>query len=222
MTNFRDVEKISAYLDGQLSESDSKRLETRLASDAGLVSVLTDLRAARGILRKLPKRKAPRNFTLTRQMVGLKPPLPRTYPVFRLAAVFATLLLMVSFTVNAMSPYVSFGAPSGTAFGFGGGCEEPCDEGFALEAPAEESAPMMEAMPVAPTATGADSETEEPGMKSMDAPGEMEDEPLPPDQARTRSEAPIPVGWILSLFILALLSGSVTWLMRRSAAQKWR
>jgi hypothetical protein len=221
MTNFRDIEKISAYLDGQLGESELKRLETRLASDAGLASVLTDLRAVRGILRKLPKRKAPRNFALTRQMVGLKPPLPRTYPVFRFATVFATLLLMVSFTVNAMSPYVSFGAPSGTAFGYGGGCEEPC-EAFALEAPAQESAPMMESMPVAPTMTAADSETEEPSMKSMDAPEGVEDEPLPTDQARAGGEAPIPVGWILSLFILALLSGAVTWLMRRSAAQKWR
>jgi anti-sigma factor RsiW len=122
MKNFREIEHLSAYLDGQLDTSELARIESRLNSDPELASILSDLRATRGILRKLPTRKAPRNFTLTRQMVGLKPPLPRTYPVFRFATVFASLLLMLSLTVNAMSPYVSFGAPSGV-YGFGGGGE---------------------------------------------------------------------------------------------------
>ena len=83
MKNFREIEQLSSYLDGQLSSSESKRLEARIASDPELASAFNDLRAARGILRKLPARKAPRNFTLTRQMVGLKPPLPRSYSFFR-------------------------------------------------------------------------------------------------------------------------------------------
>ena len=63
--NQRDLELLSSYLDGQLKPSDSARLEARLSSDADLRSVLDDLRAARGLLRQLPMRKAPRNFTLT-------------------------------------------------------------------------------------------------------------------------------------------------------------
>ena len=58
MKNFRDIEQLSLYLDGQLNSSDSKRLESRLTSDPELVSALNDIRAARGILRKLPARKA--------------------------------------------------------------------------------------------------------------------------------------------------------------------
>ena len=40
------------------------RLEKRLAVDAGLRQVLDDLRVARGLLKRTPRRKAPRNFTL--------------------------------------------------------------------------------------------------------------------------------------------------------------
>ena len=78
MKNFRDIEQLSSYLDGQLSPSDSARLESLLSSNPDLASAFNDRRAARGILRKLPSRKAPRSFALSRQMVGLKPPLPRS------------------------------------------------------------------------------------------------------------------------------------------------
>ena len=83
--NQRDIELLSSYLDGQLSSSDVNRLEIRIKTDPQLASVLTDLRATRSLLRKLPQRRAPRNFTLTRKMVGQNPPLPRAYPVFRFA-----------------------------------------------------------------------------------------------------------------------------------------
>ena len=75
--NRRDTEKLSAYLDGELKPSDSTKLEARLKTDPELASVLNDIRATRTLLRKLPSRKAPRNFTLTRKMVGQNPPLPR-------------------------------------------------------------------------------------------------------------------------------------------------
>ncbi len=52
--NFRDVELLSAYLDGQLNPSDANRLESRLSSDPDLRAVMDDLRAARGLLRQLP------------------------------------------------------------------------------------------------------------------------------------------------------------------------
>ncbi len=102
MKNFRDIENLSASLDGQLNESESAQIKNRLTSDRELDSVLSDLSFARNLLRLLPKRKSPKNFTLTRQMVGLKPPLPRTYPLFRLATIFATVLFVFSFSVNAL------------------------------------------------------------------------------------------------------------------------
>jgi anti-sigma factor RsiW len=120
MKNFRDIELLSSYLDGQLSPSESARLEARLSSDTELASAFNDLRAARGILRKLPARKAPRNFTLTRQMVGLKPPLPRSYSFFRFSTAFATVLFALTFAANALSQIPLIGA-NGGGFGMGGG-----------------------------------------------------------------------------------------------------
>ncbi|HUG34343.1 MAG TPA: zf-HC2 domain-containing protein, partial [Anaerolineales bacterium] len=116
MINQRDLELLSAYLDGELNPSDSARLEARLKNDPALDSVLDDLRAARTFLRKLPKRRAPRNFTLTRKMVGLNPPLPRSYPAFRFVTAVATLLFFFTFGINTLAP--QFLQPIG--FGMGG------------------------------------------------------------------------------------------------------
>jgi len=180
MKNFRDIEQLSAYLDGELGKAESKRLETRLANEPQLVSVLSDIRSARGILRKLPKRKAPRNFTLTRQMVGIKPPLPRSYGFVRFSTAFATILLVVSFAFNFLSlgmgsgaaseasapqygggygggggddiarPQSGGGSDSEVQPGIGGGCAEPCD-GAQVEAPA--AAEESAASDLAPEAT---------------------------------------------------------------------
>jgi hypothetical protein len=126
--SFRDVEKLSAYLDGQLKPSEIVRLESRLQSDPELATILKELRQTRSLLRQLPQRRAPRNFTLTPKMVGQKPPLPRTYPVFRFATVLATLLFFFTFATNFMAPrLVRTGAPYpyGIGGGGGGGAEEP-------------------------------------------------------------------------------------------------
>src|SRR6185503_19798600 len=135
--NQRDLELLSSYLDGQLSPSDSARLESRLQADAQLAAVLNDLRATRTLLRKLPARRAPRNFTLTRKMVGQNPPLPRSYPFFRFASALATLLFVFSFGLNSVSCIT---AP---AFGMGGGgdasSEQESTELFAESAPATEA-----------------------------------------------------------------------------------
>jgi len=161
--NFRDVELLSTYLDGQLNPSDSARLESRLKTDPELVAVMDDLRAARGVLRQLPSRRAPRNFTLTPKMVDLKPPLPRAYPVFRFASVFAALLFFLSYATNLVAPRLSAAsAPYGYGVGGGGGCseEEPCEAAPALEMPAAPQEPF--AATEAPVATEAPALAEAP------------------------------------------------------------
>ena len=115
--NQRDLELLSSYLDGQLKPSDSARLEARLSTDSNLRAVLDDLRSARGLLRQLPLRKAPRNFTLTPKMVGKNPPLPRIYPAFRFVSALATLLLFVTLGFNFLAPQMASQAPG---FGMGG------------------------------------------------------------------------------------------------------
>ena len=233
MKNFRDIETLSAYLDGQLSASDAARLEARLKTDPELASVMNDLRAARGILRKLPARKAPRNFTLTRKMVGLKPPLPRTYPLLRFATAFATILFVMSLSVNMMSPFVSFGAPAAPAavFGSGGGndaaMEEPAatEEAFmqAAEPVTEEPSAMAESAPVA-TETARIAET--PATKEGESEAAAQDEaPETANQAPVEDEAPAPFtpfNWTFLFLIISVIGGVILWVMRLSARSRWR
>src|SRR6266508_5521840 len=155
--NFRDVELLSAYLDGKLNPSEANRLEARLTSDPDLREIMNGFRESRYLLRKLPARKAPRNFTLTRKMVGLKPPLPRTYSTFRFATVLATVLLLCTFAVNGFAHLASTAAPLGMGGGGAPEIYEAPTEAPALEAPAATEAPAPAAEPsfqalVAPTA----------------------------------------------------------------------
>lgn len=92
----RDYEKLSAYLDGQLTGKDLQRLETRLAQDALLQDELKELRRMRAVLRSLPRPRAPRNFTLTPAMVGVKSRQPtRLYPLMGFASALASLLFVL-------------------------------------------------------------------------------------------------------------------------------
>ncbi len=146
--SFREIESLSAYLDGQLKPSEAANLESRLAANPELRAVLEGLRQSRSVIRQLPQRRAPRNFTLTPKMVGMKPPLPRSYPVFRFATAVATLLLFLSFATNFMATRLPAQAPS-IPYGIGGGAGGGADQEFqepalAMEAPAEPAAPAAE------------------------------------------------------------------------------
>jgi anti-sigma factor RsiW len=92
--SFRDIEKLSAYLDGQLSPSDRTRLEKTIQSDENLAAALKDLRHTRALLQRTPRRRAPRNFTLTPKMAGIRAPVPRLVPVFSWASAVAMLLFI--------------------------------------------------------------------------------------------------------------------------------
>jgi anti-sigma factor RsiW len=92
---------LSEYLDGQLSNRELQEVEARLQARVEFRMALEELRQTRTLLRSLPKRRAPRNFTLTPAMVesmGGKPPKPRgAYPFFRLASALASFLLVMTF-----------------------------------------------------------------------------------------------------------------------------
>ena len=156
----RDLEQLSAYLDGQLSQSDRTRLEIRIKSDPALVSTLEELRQTRAFLRRTPRRRAPRNFTLTPKMAGIRPPLPRLVPVLSWASAAAMLLFI--FTLGAgLVGQLSFGAaatmlaPNTFA---GSSAAAPATAAPATEAPATMApvvaapAPMLYATTVPATA----------------------------------------------------------------------
>ncbi len=93
----REWENLSAYLDGYLSQKERQRLEERLQHSPELQNGLEELRRTRRVLRSQPKMKAPRNFTLTADMVGARAKgrsTPRIFPVLRLASVLASILLV--------------------------------------------------------------------------------------------------------------------------------
>ena len=229
--NRRDIELLSAYLDGQLKPSDSARLESRLKSDPELVAVMDDLRAARNLLRRLPQRRAPRNFTLTRKMVGQNPPMPRAYPFFRFATTLATLLLFFTFGLNFLAP--QFAAAPAIGIGGGQGGEptadlfsqsQPADAPAAAEIPATEAPaePSIELAPMPTMMPTLDSErnAEPPAVEKIDATGNA----VAQDQAQVANEAPVPVsiGWQIALAGIALLGALLMLMMRQSAFQRWR
>jgi hypothetical protein len=95
----KDWELLSAYLDGQLTEPEKSHMQALLAQRPDLGQGLDDLRRTRAVLRAVPMRRAPRNFTLTPAMVHKS---QRRFnlswaPAFGFASALATILFVLSF-----------------------------------------------------------------------------------------------------------------------------
>ncbi|MGD2163838.1 MAG: hypothetical protein PVG04_12145 [Anaerolineales bacterium] len=86
----REVELLSAYIDGQLSDREAHRLESRLREEPELRTELDALRITAKSLRDLPTPLPRRHFTLTPEMVGARQA-PRAFPVLRFATALAGL-----------------------------------------------------------------------------------------------------------------------------------
>lgn len=234
--NFRDVELLSAYLDGRLGPSDAARLETRLSADPNLKATLEGLRETRGLLRRLPQRKAPRNFRLTPQMVGIRPPEPRAYPVFRLATALAGILFLTSVAVNALTPLAtrSLTAAPAPMYGMGGGGGGAAPELSEVPSAATEAPSQAAFAALAPTATpegtlAADAATNQALQNEESARGAV---PAPTIQAKEGSPIrpgspistgqPIPVSLIIVLAVIMVLSGAAAWLLRLNTERRVR
>jgi hypothetical protein len=234
--SFRDVEQLSAWLDGELSQADAARLETRLETDPQLASVFEELRQSRAILRQLPQRRAPRDFTLTPKMVGQKPPLPRAYPFFRFSTALAAVLLLFTFAINAIGAIPLGAMAPAPSYGMGGGAvEEPAlamEEPAATEAPAQPESPpapelaapaATQTAPAADSARIAEATLEAQAKQGISEQAEAGPEALAVEPLREApSPNPIPLSWQVALGILALVNASIVVLMRRYASSKWR
>jgi hypothetical protein len=188
---FRDIEKLSAFLDGELSQAEKTRLESRLTSNRELASALTDLRQARAVLRKTPKRRAPRNFTLTPKMAGIRPPVPRAVPALSWASAVAAILFVCTLGVNLLGQ-ISFGAPMAASapLGMGGG-------GYG-GGPAATEAPVMAENAVMPTPT--------PEITKFAAPESTQQADLVPPAATPAPKRMEPVNyWLIGWPVLAVL-----------------
>jgi hypothetical protein len=178
--SFRDVEQLSAFLDGQLSQAENARLEDRIKADPELVAALEELRQARAILRRTPKRRVPRNFILTPRMAGLRPPVPHLVPALSWASAVAMLLFLFTLGSSLLSQLPSGaaapmmatapsglgGAPKNETYGIGGSAADkatltenglqttPTPENVSLQVPESTSVPnvrMLETQPIPET-----------------------------------------------------------------------
>lgn len=99
----RELEILSAYLDGALHPSDHQDLAARLQREPELQERLEQLRRIKLTVGCLPHLRAPRHYTLTPEMVTLrkqkKPPMIRP---LRLASALAAILLVVLFGVETL------------------------------------------------------------------------------------------------------------------------
>ncbi len=91
--NPRDHEALSAFVDGALDARQITALDARLKAEPALAQALRQLQATRSLLRRAPQRKAPRNFTLTRQMAGER---QRSFSYGFASAAAAALLVFVT------------------------------------------------------------------------------------------------------------------------------
>jgi anti-sigma factor RsiW len=89
----RDLELLSAYLDGELSARDLARLLPRLEREPGLKQALEEMKAVVQQLGSLPEAPLPRSFTLTPETTGLRSR-PRVYPVFQFATALAAIVFV--------------------------------------------------------------------------------------------------------------------------------
>ncbi len=241
--NFHDVEQLSALLDGKLSPAEAAKLEARLKSDPNLKSILEDLTETRSLLRRMPRRKAPRNFTLTPQMAGVKPPVPRSVPTLRFATLLATFLLVFSLATNALVPALQRTA-SAPAYGMGGGgggadptmeAQLLAEAGIATEAPAATLLPPAAAEPLNPQSTliptlSAEEQarlyptpTPEPSLKDTGPAAEPFAQSAPAQEPQPEAApGPVPLPWLVGLLGIALLCGGAAWAIRSASERAWR
>jgi anti-sigma factor RsiW len=209
--NFRDVELLSAYLDEKLPQADSVRLESRLLADPELAAIYQDLSQARSILRRLPQRRAPRNFMLSAKKAGVRPPLPRAYPVLRFASGFAAALFFITLLGN----FVGFaGLPAAQAPMLG--AAPAADMARTMESTAATEAPSESFgyVPALPT----QSSTPELGIAAF---------PTEPPEAATPAEttaaarSPI-AGWQAALLGVAVVLGGSAFFIRWRTDREFR
>lgn len=165
----RELELLSAYLDGELRSADRQALEVRLQAEPDLREQLESFRKAKIIVGYLPRLRAPHNFTLTPEMVTVRHKKAQPFAAtLRLASALAAIMLMVSFgveflitsrplpsrqlaaepmmemavTADEPAPLILWGVPGAGGYG-GAGAEGMGGDGTMLDMPV-----MVEALPV--------------------------------------------------------------------------
>lgn len=93
----QDYELISAYLDSACSPHEIALIEARLIKDPQFKQAMLELKHTKKLLSSTPKKRAPRNFTISPAQVPQTPQRFFLAPVLSFMAMTATVLLVVVF-----------------------------------------------------------------------------------------------------------------------------
>jgi hypothetical protein len=100
-TRTRELELLSAYLDGELQPDLHQTLAARLGAEPDLREWLENLRKVKLMVGYLPRLRAPHNFTLTPEMVIVRSQKKQPFIAsLRLATALAAIMLVVLFSVE--------------------------------------------------------------------------------------------------------------------------
>lgn len=109
----KDIARLSAYVDGELSAREREQVELLLEKEPGFRQYLRELQMTRTLVSSLPEVKPPHSFTLTPEMAGVRER-RRAYPALQLATAFAAIAFLItvgfdallsgSFALGAMAP----------------------------------------------------------------------------------------------------------------------
>ncbi|MFP3853273.1 MAG: anti-sigma factor family protein [Anaerolineales bacterium] len=213
----KDLEQLSAYLDGELSERETRRLESRLKEEPRLQAALQDLRQTSQMLSQLPEVRVPRSFTVSPEMVG-EGRRSWQYPLMQLATAAAAFafLVVVGFDAVTTQGMLARGASplaEAPAMEQAVPAEDFAEEGDA-ELQMEESAESSEA----PAEGGPEAQSEgtsEPSAAAQDEAPQPEEEALEEQRAMepptpTPTPQPTPTSELQELPVAAVPSGGPT------------
>lgn len=123
--SLQDLQLISAYLDHACSAEETLQVESRLKTDTEFAQLFREIAYARRLLRALPLKRAPRNFTLSAAQAKVRRPRRIFFPLLNFASAAAACLLAVMLiwpqwflpTREAAVPTVALFAASATETG---------------------------------------------------------------------------------------------------------
>ncbi len=219
----KDLELISSYLDGELPPEQISRLEQRIQADPELRAALEALQQTRALLRRMPRRRVPRNFTLSPRQVAKRPPLPRFYLSLQWSTALTVLLLVFSLGLRLISPPAASPVAQEAAPALRAAQAEMTEQPLTVMALPPEGTPTPEA--ALPSIMALPQETPQ----AKDVPPSLAETAMPageepmPSEYTTPVESTSPLRFIwVGLGILILLQISLLFGLRWWSAYQWR
>ena len=110
--NDHDLELISAYLDSRLSAAELNQVKARIESDPQFKSSVDEIAYTRRLLKALPSRRAPRNFTLKSENVKAPRRALWLQPALSFVSIAAALVVIFVFSTSYLFSSSRSAAPA--------------------------------------------------------------------------------------------------------------